>query len=71
MALSLNSFVRARSGRGTPSVAFRGDFVNVGQRSYDVASDGRLLVIDGGEGTTTRLHVVTGFFEELRAKVGN
>jgi len=55
---------------GTPSVAFRGDFVNVGMRSYDVASDGRLLVIDGGNGTTTRLNVVVNFFEELREKVG-
>ena len=56
---------------GTPSVAFRGDFVNVSGRSYDVASDGRMLIIDGGKGTTTRLQVVTNFFEELREKVGN
>ncbi len=34
------------------------------------ASDGRLLIIDGGKGTTTELNVVTNFFEELRDKVG-
>jgi len=56
---------------GTPIVAFSGDFVNVGGRSYDVASDGRMLIIDGGKGTTTRLNVVTNFFEELKEKVGN
>ena len=43
----------------------------MGGRSYDVASNGRLLIIDGGKGTTTRLIVVTDFFEELKAKVGN
>jgi serine/threonine-protein kinase len=56
---------------GTPRVAFSGDFVNVGGRSYDIASDGRMLIIDGGKGTTTTLNVVTNFFEELQEKAGN
>jgi hypothetical protein len=61
---------RPRLTAGNPSVAYLGDFVNVSMRSYDVSSDGRLLVIDGGDGTTSKLNVVLGFFEELQAKVG-
>ena len=36
------------------------------------APDGdRFLIIEGGQGTTTSLRVVVGWFNELKAKVGN
>ena len=56
---------------GASSVAFEGDFVNVGGRSYEVAADGRFLVIDGGSGLTTTLNVLPNFFEELSRLVPN
>jgi len=55
---------------GVPSVAYRGDFVNVAGRSYDVGPDGRFLVIEGPPGTTTRLNVVLNWSEELRSRLG-
>ena len=55
----------------TPTVAFRGDFVNVGGRSYDVTADGTFLIIDGGDGLTATLNVVPNWLEELKQRVPN
>ncbi len=55
---------------GIPSVAYRGDFVNVGGRSYDVGPDGRFFIIEAPPGTTTHLRVVLNWGEELRSRVG-
>ena len=55
----------------TPTVAFQGDFVNVGGRSYDVATDGTFLIIDGGDGLTSTLNVMPNWFEELKRLVPN
>ncbi len=54
----------------TPRVAFQGDFVNVGGRSFDVAPDGRFLIIDGGRGTTNTLRIVPNWFDEVTRLVG-
>jgi hypothetical protein len=46
-----------------------GPFNNVADRSYDVAPDGRLLLIMGPrEQTTTHLEVITGWMDEVRRK---
>ena len=55
----------------TPTVAFQGDFVNVGGRSYDVTADGTFLIIDGGDGLTATLNVVPNWLEELKERVPN
>ena len=56
----------------TPIVAYEGDFVNVGGPSYGVSPDGnRFLIIEGGQGTTTSLRVVVGWFNEVRVIVDN
>jgi serine/threonine-protein kinase len=51
---------------GSPQIAYEGDFVNVGGRSFDVTPDGaRLLVIDDPVVTTTTLRVVQGWTTEI------
>jgi serine/threonine-protein kinase len=44
-----------------PVVLFEGDFANVGGRSYDVAADGRLIIIEDPVVTTTTIYVVRGW----------
>lgn len=56
---------------GAPSVALEMDFVNIGRRSYEVATDGRFLIVDGGTGLATRLNVIPNWFEELKRRVSN
>jgi hypothetical protein len=47
-----------------PQVLFEGDFANVGGRSYDVAADGRLIIIEDPVVTTTTIHVIQGWLGE-------
>jgi len=60
---------------GIPDTLFVGDHVNaVGRKSYDVAPDGRFLMMKpvGTEGAgPPRINVVLNFFEELRQRVPN
>jgi len=49
-----------------PVVLFEGDFANVGGRSYDVAADGRVLIIEDPVVTTTTIHVVQGWLREAK-----
>ena len=56
----------------TGQLPFKGDYVNVGGRSYDVSPDGQrfLLVKDSGESKAhTQLNVVSNWFEELKERV--
>jgi serine/threonine-protein kinase len=56
---------------GTPRVLFEGPFNNVPYLSYDVAPDGRFLVLDPeyDDSEVRELHVVTNWFEELKRLV--
>ena len=56
-----------------PELWLEGDFLEVPGFDFAVARDGRrLLLIQGpADRTTAVLSVVTNFFEELKAKVGN
>ena len=53
---------------GTPQVLFEGLFNNVPGISYDVAPDGRFLVLqpDYDDSEVRELHVVTNWFEEIK-----
>ena len=55
-----------------PEMLFEGNFYlnGNGDQSYDVARDGRFLMIQEG-GDAQSLVVVTNFFEELKERVGN
>jgi serine/threonine-protein kinase len=56
---------------GTPQVLFEGPYNNVPDLSYDVAPDGRFLVLqpDFDDSEVRELHVVTNWFEELKRLV--
>ncbi len=59
---------------GTPEVAIEGAYyvgVRHGAGSYDVAPDGRFLMIDLGEtgGQGPRINVILNWFEELKQRV--
>jgi hypothetical protein len=58
---------------GEPEFFAEGEYLNLPGLEYAVSPDGsRILVVRSvGEPTTTTLNVVTNFFEELKAKVGN
>ncbi len=61
---------------GTATVVFEGPYYRAGWRTYDLAPDGRFLMIKPG-GTATedaasalpQIVVVEGWFEELKARV--
>jgi hypothetical protein len=57
---------------GRPELLFEGDFFLGTQRDhvYDVASDGRFLMIQTNA-SASRLILVTNFFEELKRLVPN
>lgn len=49
---------------------FEGPYVNVPGFSYDVAPDGRFLLIKGADETpVTQLNLVLNWFEELKQRV--
>jgi len=55
---------------GEPQELFRGNYINVSGFSYDVAPDGRFLLLQGEQPlTTTNLNVVLNWFEELKRLV--
>jgi Tol biopolymer transport system component len=56
---------------GTPQVLFEGPYNNVPGISYDVAPDGRFLVLqpEYDDSEVRELHVVTNWFEELKRLV--
>ncbi len=57
---------------GPPRFLFEGTYQNVLGRSHDIAPDGRHLLLAAPSAlATSRLVLVTNFFEELKAKVGN
>ncbi len=59
---------------GEPRLLFEGRFLpgDPGLPNYDVAPDGRFLMIESeGEPTVTKLNVVLNFFEELERLVPN
>ena len=59
---------------GEPRLLFEGGFQRGGpaQPNYDVAPDGRFLMIESTGGpTATKLNVVLNFFEELKQRMGN
>ena len=55
--------------RGTPQVLFEGSYFQATGRTYDVAPDGRFLMIkaaaEAGENTPPQINVVINWFEEL------
>ena len=53
---------------GTPEVLFEEPYFRSGCRHYDLAPDGRLLMIKQNSATVD-IHVVLDWFEELRARV--
>jgi len=57
---------------GVPEVLFEREFLadiyNSGGHSYDVAADGRFLMIESGD-TREELHIVLNWLEELEARV--
>ena len=64
---SSDSFVH-----GTPEVLFEGRYYAGQGRSYDVAPDGRFLMLkatDDGAAGVTEIQVVVNWFEELKARV--
>ena len=59
---------------GEPRLLFEGGFQrgDPAQPNYDVAPDGRFLMIESTGGpTATKLNVVLNFFEELKQRMGN
>ncbi len=61
-------------GHERPEMLFEGDFHlhSGGDQSYDVAADGRFLMLQQPSGDAdTDLIVITNFFEELRDRVPN
>ena len=56
---------------GTPRELFRGEFQYGSMRTYDVAPDGRFLMIDRGtpRPTHTSIRVVLNWFDELERLV--
>ena len=60
---------------GVPQELFRGRFSYFdplfGPRSYDVAPDGRFLMVQSDAPRPTEIQVVVNFFEELRQRVPN
>ncbi len=56
---------------GPPRVLFEGPYNNVPDLSYDVAPDGRFLVLqpEFDDSNVRELHVVTNWFEELKRLV--
>ncbi len=58
---------------GEPEFFAEGEYLELPGLEYAVSPDGsRILVVRSvGEPTTTTLNVVTNWFEELKAKVGN
>ena len=56
--------------RSVPEEIFRGDYLNVDGRSYDVAKDGRFLVLRSRSTSISgHLNVVANWFEELKRLV--
>ena len=57
---------------GPPRFLFEGTYQNVLGRSHDIAPNGRHLLLAAPSAlATSRLVLVTNFFEELKAKAGN
>ena len=56
------------SGPSAPTLVIKGPYLNVPGLSYDVARDGRLLLIRGIEGQVdaSRIHVVSNFADAVR-----
>ena len=53
-----------------PKLVFKGPYVNVPDFSYDVAPEGRFLLIKGADVTpVTHLDLVLNWFEELKQRV--
>ncbi|MHC4539905.1 MAG: protein kinase domain-containing protein [Planctomycetota bacterium] len=70
MAVSISTEPEFKA--GAPEVLFEGPYINVGGMSYDVAPDGkRLLVLKPqfDDSQIRELHVVTNWFEELKRLV--
>ncbi len=60
---------RGRLVAGKPRLLFEGRFANVDWKSYDVAPDGRFLLLLGPpEQTVGHLNVVTNFFAEIEKR---
>jgi Tol biopolymer transport system component len=54
---------------GSARRVLSGSFINVPDRSHDVAADGRqLLLLGPREETTTRLEVITGWMDQVRRR---
>ena len=57
-----------------PVALFEGDFIpdQFGNPNYDIASDGRFLMLRsaGGEASRHRIHVVTNWFAEVEERLG-
>ncbi len=55
---------------GEPRELFRGNYVNISGHSYDMAQDGRFLLLQGEQPLTiTNLNVVLNWFEEIKRLV--
>jgi Tol biopolymer transport system component len=54
---------------GTPELLFEGPYARFGGVTYDLAPDGRFVVIRTGESTSTQINVVLNWFEELKRLV--
>ena len=54
---------------GAPTVLFEGDYYSSSRRNYDVAKDGRFLMIKDEESLRREIHVVLNWFEELKRLV--
>ena len=53
-----------------PQELFRGNYLNIPGHSYDVAPDGRFLLLQGEQPLTiTNLNVIQNWFEELKRLV--
>ncbi len=53
-----------------PQELFRGNYLNPGGHSYDVAQDGRFLLLQGEQPLTiTNLNVILNWFSELNRLV--
>jgi eukaryotic-like serine/threonine-protein kinase len=64
------TMTRPRFTVGAARVLFEGDYINVPGLSYDVARDGRFLLLEPiDQPRRTDLNVVENWFEELKRKV--
>jgi len=56
---------------GTPWILFEGPYLNVAGVSYDLAPDGRFLLLEENykQPTTTQLQVILNWSEEVKRRV--